>query len=352
VTGPAVAGARARDAGRLQGLGVRAAKAGDAVGRRAEGDADPLGRLVVLEPVHARRLVGTAPDIQARRARQDDERHAGPEKRRGLGRGALEAAHLGDAAGEAQRDVMAPQLVPEPPAGDLLVDRLAGEDRAHGLGAHLGGAAHHALALGPVGVHQHAGDPVDVGEQERGALILGDQELGGVGDALRQGLRPDVPEPRVPEPVRAQEHREREPAAHKAAYVLRGVGRHDQRVGSGAELVQPQDLVDVALDARSRLLAQVVVARGELGHVRDQMVGQAAGELRRARQELGGQRAHRRRHAALLGALGTGRRQGAHLEPIVLRHHCERSPASSRAIGARHARAYGRCDLVKGAGHD
>jgi hypothetical protein len=55
------------------------------------------------------------------------------------------------------------------------------------------------------------------------------------------------------------------------------------------------------------------------------MVGHPAGELRRARQELDGQRAHRRRHAALLGKLRTGRRQGAHLQPIVL-------PASARAL--------------------
>jgi len=122
-----------------------------------------------------------------------------------------------------------------------------------------------------IGVDQHAGDPVDVGEQERGALILGDVELGGVRDALRQGLAPDVPEPRVPDPVRAQQHRERDPAAHHPAHELGRVGRDDKRVAGRAQLEQPQDLVDVALDAGSRLLAQVVVARGELGHVRDHM---------------------------------------------------------------------------------
>ena len=74
--------------------------------------------------------------------------------------------------------------------------------------------------------------------------------------------------------VRASHQTSQNPAC-PSRYVRR---RHHQRVGSGAELEEPQDLVDVALDAGSRLLAQVVVARGELGHVRDQMVGQAAGE--------------------------------------------------------------------------
>jgi len=64
---------------------------------------------------------------------------------------------------------MAPQLVIEPPVGHLLVSPPGGEHRAHGLRAHLGGAAHQARALGPVGVRQYAGDPVDVGEQERRA---------------------------------------------------------------------------------------------------------------------------------------------------------------------------------------
>jgi hypothetical protein len=66
-------------------------------------------------------LGDAAPDIQARRARQDDERRAGPQQRRGLGRCTLEAADLGDAAGETQADVMAPQLVIEPLVGHLLV---------------------------------------------------------------------------------------------------------------------------------------------------------------------------------------------------------------------------------------
>ena len=234
---------------------------------------------------------------------------------------------------------MAPQLVPEPPVGDLLVDRLAGEDRAHRLGAHLGGAAHHALALGPVGVHQHAGDPVDVGEQERGALILGDEELGGVGDALPSGPRDQTsqnhacPSRYVRRSTASVIPRRTRPRTYSAAS-----GGTTSVSARGAELEQPQDLVDVALDAgrvSSRRSSSPVESSGMFAtrwSVRPRASSGARGRSSAA------SRAHRRRHAALLGELRTGRRQAAHLQPIVLPAitASDRSASSSDTRRARH----------------
>ena len=79
--------------------------------------------------------------------------------------------------------MVAAQLVAEPADGELLVDGLAGEDRADGLGAQLGRAARHPLALGSVLLDEDVGDPVDVGEHERRALLLCGEELVEVVDA-------------------------------------------------------------------------------------------------------------------------------------------------------------------------
>ena len=129
---------------------MRAAEAVEPPPRLAERDADALGRLVALERPRVERLVGARPDVEARGARGHDQRLAGRERGRRLQGGALEAPDLARAARDAHRDVRAADVVAEAPGQRLLVERLAREDRPHRLGAELGGAAHHPLALGPV----------------------------------------------------------------------------------------------------------------------------------------------------------------------------------------------------------
>ena len=194
--------------------------------------------------------------------------------------------------------MVAAQLVAEPCGCELLVDRLAREDGPDGLRPHLRGAAHHPLALGPVLLHEHAGDPVDVREEKRRARLLGAEELIGLGDPVVQGLRPAVPEPGVADAIGAQQHREGDAPAHEAADVLGGIDRHDQGVHGRAGAQQAQHLVDVGLAARARLLAQIVVVdRGELGHRGGQVVGEPLRQLARGGHQCGRQLSHRGRHA-------------------------------------------------------
>src|SRR5439155_22509475 len=97
------------------------------------GETDPLGWVIGLEPgdgLRRRRIARAAPDVEAGQAGRHHERLARPQRARGLGGRALESAQLTATAPDAQCDVVAAQLVAEPAAGDLLVDRLAGHDRA------------------------------------------------------------------------------------------------------------------------------------------------------------------------------------------------------------------------------
>ena len=202
----------------------------------------------------------------------------------------------------------AAQLVAEPPHRKLLVERIAAQDRAHGLGAQLHSAAHHPLALGAVLVDEDVGDPVDVGEQERRTALLRAEQLRRVGEAIVQCLRPAVPEPRVADAVGAQQHRQRDAAAHEPAHVLGGVDGHDELVRAGVETQQSQHLVDVRLARGARLLAQlVVVDRRQLRHRGHEMIRQTPRDLVRGGQQCGRELPDRGRHAGHLGADRTPR---------------------------------------------
>ena len=159
------------------------------------------GRLVTLELFRCRVRERPTPHVEARRPRCHHQRLPWPDGGRGLVNRALEPADLAARARDPQGNVMAPELVPKAPRGDLLVDRLTGEDRPHGLGAQVRRAAHHPLALGPELLYESIGHLVDVGEHERRALILAGGELARVRDALLQRLRPALPQPRVAKPV-------------------------------------------------------------------------------------------------------------------------------------------------------
>ena len=90
-------------------------------------------------------------------------------------------------------------------------------------------------------------------------LILAGGELAGVLDALLQRLRPALPQPRVAEPVGAQQRGQRDAAAHVAAQELERLVRDDDVVGARAVRQQPQHLADVGLGAAEQLRAQLVV---------------------------------------------------------------------------------------------
>jgi hypothetical protein len=199
--------------------------------------------------------------------------------------------------------VVPAQLVAEPLYGVLLVDRLAGEDRADGVSAQLRSAACHSLALAAVVLHEDVGDPVHVGEHERRALLLRREEVLEAVDAVVQRLRPAIPEPRVPEAIGAQQHRQRDPAAYEAADVLRRLDRHDERVGIRAGAQQSQHLVDVRLAAGEHLFAQLLVLVGrQLGQRGREMVHEGLRDLSRRRQQVSGELSHRTRG----GVLGEG----------------------------------------------
>jgi hypothetical protein len=211
---------------------VRAPEAVEAVAGSPDGDQDLLGRHIIGESRRLGRLVCAPPHIDAGGARAHHERLAGTEHNGDLPGRALEASQLAAATRDPQRQVMAAQLVAQASGRDLLVHRSAREDRADGLGAKLLRAAHHALALGAVFGHQHAGDQVDVVEHERRATLLGGHQLLRIGDPVVQRLRPSIPEPGVPEPVGPQQRDQRDAAAHEATRPLGRLRGKHERVGS------------------------------------------------------------------------------------------------------------------------
>jgi hypothetical protein len=87
------------------------------------------------------------------------------------------------------------------------------------------------------------------------ALLLGREELVDAVDALLQRLRPAVPEPRVPQAIGAQQHRQRDPVAYEAADVPGDLDRHHDCVCLRARAQQSQHLVDVRVGAGQKLLA-------------------------------------------------------------------------------------------------
>ena len=198
------------------------------------------------------------------------------------------------------------QLVAEPADGELLVDRLVGDDRADGVSARLRGASRHSLALGPVVLHEDAGGPIDVGEHERRALLLRREELVDGVDALVQRLRPAIPEPRVPEAIGAQQHRQRDPAAYEAADVPGDLDRHHERVGIRAGAQESQHLIDVRLSAGEHLFAQLVVARRQLGQRGGEMLYEALRDLSRRRQQVSGELPHRARRGVVADGVPFG----------------------------------------------
>ena len=261
---------------------MRAPEALEPARRPAEGDANSLGRLVTLQPRRVHGLVGARPDVEAGRARRDDQRLAGRDRGRRLPRGALEPSHLAGAGRDADGHVPAPDVVAQPAVQRLLVDRLPGEDRPHRLRAQVGGAAHHSLALGPVLLDEHVADAVDVGEDQRRADVLCRDELLGIVDALLQRPHPAVPQPGMPEPVAAQLSGQRDAAAHIAAHEARRLRRQRHLVDAGAALEQPEHLADVRLRAGHELRHDLLVIEcRQLRDGRVEVLGHLARELRR-----------------------------------------------------------------------
>jgi hypothetical protein len=75
------------------------------------------------------------------------------------------------------------------------------------------------------------------------------EELVEAVDPLVQRPRPAVPEPRVPQAIGAQQHRQRDPAVYEAADEPGDLDRHHDCVCIRAGAKQSQHLVDVRVGA-------------------------------------------------------------------------------------------------------
>ena len=135
-----------------------------------------------------------------------------------------------------EREVLPLELVAQAPACARGLEVLAGEQRAHGLGAQRGGAADPALALVGVAPDQVAGERLQVAERPDGAFLDDLREQGGVVDPRPQCADPPLEEGRVADVVRAHHAVERDAAHHELAHVLDRLVRRVDLLGPPVEL--------------------------------------------------------------------------------------------------------------------